>query len=55
MVVSGQEKVRGKNIQDQRKVREFHLYGLFPYSELVSSNDHHKPLNIKPSFNNYSI
>ena len=55
MVVSGQEKVRGKNIQDQREVREYHLYGLFPYLELVSSNDLHKPLNIKPSFNNYSI
>ena len=55
MVVSGQEKVRGKNIQDQRKVREYYLYGLFPYSELVSSNDHHKPLSIKPSLNNYSI
>ena len=23
--------------------------------ELVSSNDHHKPHNIKPRFNNYSI
>ena len=28
---------------------------LFPYSELIRSNDHHKPYNIKPSFNNYSI
>ena len=28
---------------------------LFPYSELVRSNDHHKPYNVKPSFNNYSI
>ena len=28
---------------------------LFPYTELVKSNDHHKPHNIKPSFNNYSI
>ena len=28
---------------------------LFPYSELVRSNDHHKPFNIKPSFNNYLI
>ena len=44
MVVSGQEKVRGKIIQDQRKVREYHLYGLFPYLELVSSNDLHKHL-----------
>ena len=25
------------------------------HSELVGSNDHHKPHNIKPSFNNYSI
>ena len=30
-------------------------YLLFPYSELVSSNDHHKPYDIKPSVNNYSI
>ena len=29
-------------------------YCVFPL-ELVSSNDHHKPHNIKPSFNNYSI
>ena len=28
---------------------------VFPYSELVRSNDHHKPYNIKPSFNNHSI
>ena len=28
---------------------------VFPYSELVRSNDHHKPYNINPSFNNYSI
>ena len=27
---------------------------MFPL-ELVSSNDHHKPHNIKPRFNNYSI
>ena len=31
------------------------LNSLFPYSELVRSNDHHKPYNIKPSFHNYSI
>ena len=29
-------------------------YCVFPL-ELVSSNDHHKPHNIKPSFNNYLI
>ena len=29
-------------------------YCVFPL-ELVSSNDYHKPHNIKPSFNNYSI
>ena len=29
-------------------------YCMFPL-ELVSSNDHHKPHNIKPSLNNYSI
>ena len=27
---------------------------LFPYLELVSSNDHHKPHNTKPRFNNHS-
>ena len=32
-----------------------HSSSMFPYSELVGSNDHHKPYNIKPSFNNYSI
>ena len=37
------------------KVPECRDGRLFPYSELVRSDDHHKPYNIKPSFNNYSI
>ena len=36
-------------------LESFIKYLLFPYSELVIPNDHHKPYNIKPSFNNYSI
>ena len=32
----------------------FNTY-LFPYSELISSDNHHKPYNIYQVFNNYSI
>lgn len=33
----------------------FLLCTLFPYSKLVSSDDHHRLYNINPSFNNYLI
>ena len=36
------------------EVSETPYYCVFPL-EVVSSNENHKPHNIKPSFNNYSI